>query len=103
MMQRVVLKMKHTLNLEKMCEVEDRLKAIAIYVDWDCVSVEADAIYVEADVDDTMIHDYGMLEEELAIEFGYGPDADVTVDDERTMDLQREVRVITAEMLEGRE
>ena len=103
MMQRVMLRMRHRLGLEELYEVEDRLIAISVRPDWDCVSVEMDAIYVEADVDDTMIYDYGMLEEELAIEFGYGPDADVTVDDERTMDLQRVVRVITAAMLEGGE
>ena len=103
MMQRVMLRMRHRLGLEELYEVEDRLIAISVRPDWDCVSVEMDAIYVEADVDDTMIYDYGMLEEELAIEFGHGPDADVTVDEERTMERQREVRVITAEMLEGGE
>ena len=103
MMQRVMLRMRHRLGLEELCEVEDRLIAISVRPDWDRVSVEMDATYVEADVDDTMIYDYGMLEEELAIEFGCGPDADVTVDDERTMDLQKAVRVITAEMPEGRE
>ena len=87
MMQRVVLKMKHRMTLEDMCSVEDRLSMIAIHVDWDCVSVEMDAVYVEADVDDTLIEDYGMLEEEVALEFGYGPDADVTVDDDRTLML----------------
>ena len=89
MMQRVMLRMRHRLGLDELCEVEDRLIDIGIRPDWDRVSVEMDAVYVEADVDDTMIYDYGMLEEELAIEFGYGPDADVTVDDERTMDLKR--------------
>ena len=98
MMQRVVLKMKHRMTLEDMCSVEDRLEAIAIYVDWDCVSgemdavsVEMDAVYVEADVDDELIWDYGMLEREVALEFGYGPDADVTVDDDRTRRLQEEL------------
>ena len=88
-MQRVMLRMRHRLGLDELCEVEDRLAAIGIRPDWDRVSVEMDAVYVEADVDDKMIYDHSMLEEELAIEFGYGPDADVTVDDERTMDLKR--------------
>lgn len=92
MMQRVVLKMKHTLNLEKMCEVEDRLKAIAIYVDWDCVSVEMDAVYVEADVDDELIWDYGELQAELFMEFDCDPDGpEVEVDDDRTRRLQEEL------------
>ena len=92
MMQRVVLKMKHTLNLEKMCEVEDRLKAIAIYVDGDCVSVEMDAVYVEADVDDELIWDYGMLQAELFMEFDCDPDGpEVEVDDDRTRRLQEEL------------
>ena len=92
MMQRVVLKMKHTLNLEKMCEVEDRLKAIAIYVDWDCVSVEMDAVYVEADVDDELIWDYGMLQAELFMESDCDPDGpEVEVDDDRIRRFQEEL------------
>ncbi len=92
MMQRVVLKMKHRVTLEKMCEIEDRLKAIAIYVDWDCVSVEMDAVYVEADVDDELIRDYGMLQAELFMEFDCDPDGpEVEVDDDRTRRLQEEL------------
>ena len=92
MMQRVVLKMEHRMTLEKMCEVEDRLKAIAIYVDWDCVSVEMDAVYVEADVDDSLIWDYGMLQAELFMEFDCDPDGpEVEVDDDRTRRLQEEL------------
>lgn len=92
MMQRVVLKMKHRMTLEDMCSVEDRLEAIAIYVDWDCVSVEMDAVYVEADVDDSLIWDYGMLQAELFMEFDCDPDGpDVEVDDDRTKKLQEEL------------
>ena len=92
MMQRVVLKMKHRMTLEDMCSVEDRLKAIAIYVDWDCVSVEMDAVYVEADVDDSLIWDYGMLQAELFMEFDCDPDGpEVEVDDDRTRRLQEEL------------
>ena len=92
MMQRVVLKMKHRMTLEDMCSVEDRLKAIAIYVDWDCVSVEMDAVYVEADVDDELIWDYGMLQAELFMEFDCDPDGpEVEVDDDRTRRLQEEL------------
>lgn len=92
MMQRVVLKMKHRMTLEDMCSVEDRLEAIAIYVDWDCVSVEMDAVYVEADVDDSLIWDYGMLQAELFMEFDCDPDGpEVEVDDDRTRKLQEEL------------
>lgn len=92
MTQRVVLKMKHRMTLEDMCSVEDRLEAIAIYVDWDCVSVEMDAVYVEADVDDNLIWDYGMLQAELFMEFDCDPDGpDVEVDDDRTRRLQEEL------------
>lgn len=92
MMQRVVLKMKHRMTLEDMCSVEDRLEAIAIYVDWDCVSVEMDAVYVEADVDDNLIWDYGMLQAELFMEFDCDPDGpEVEVDDDRTRRLQEEL------------
>ena len=92
MMQRVVLKMKHRMTLEDMCSVEDRLEAIAIYVDWDCVSVEMDAVYVEADVDDELIWDYGMLQAELFMEFDCDPDGpEVEVDDDRTRRLQEEL------------
>ena len=92
MMQRVVLKMKHRMTLEDMCSVEDRLEAIAIYVDWDCVSVEMDAVYVEADVDDSLIWDYGMLQAELFMEFDCDPDGpEVEVDDDRTRRLQEEL------------
>ena len=92
MMQRVVLKMKHTLSLEDMCSIEDRLDRIAIYVDWDCVSVEMDAVYVEADVDDNLIWDYGMLQAELFMEFDCDPDGpEVEVDDDRTRRLQEEL------------
>lgn len=92
MMQRVVLKIKHRMTLEDMCSVEDRLEAIAIYVDWDCVSVEMDAVYVEADVDDELIWDYGMLQAELFMEFDCDPDGpEVEVDDDRTRKLQEEL------------
>ena len=92
MMQRVVLKMKHTLNLERMCEIEDRLDMIGVTVDWDCVSVEMDAVYVEADVDDELIWDYGMLQAELFMEFDCDPDGpEVEVDDDRTRRLQEEL------------
>ena len=92
MMQRVVLKMKHRMTLEDMCSIEDRLDRIAITVDWDCVSVEMDAVYVEADVDDNLIWDYGMLQAELFMEFDCDPDGpDVEVDDDRTRRLQEEL------------